>query len=46
MNMKVVGIVKDDGVVDVTSTSSGSQQKSTIPWPAGALMAEGLRLLS
>ena len=46
MNMKVVGIVKDDGVVDVTSTSSGSQQKSTIQWPAGALMAEGLRLLS
>lgn len=46
MNMKVVGIVKGDGVVDVTSTSSGSQQKSTMTWPAGAVMAEGLRLLS
>jgi len=46
MNMKVVGIVKGDGVVDVTSTSSGSSQKSTMTWPAGAVMAEGLRLLS
>ena len=46
MSMKVAGIVKGDGVVDVTSTSSGSQQKSTMTWPAGAVMAEGLRLLS
>jgi len=44
--MKVAGTVKSDGVVDVTSTSSGADQKSTMPWPAGAVMAEGLRLLS
>jgi hypothetical protein len=45
-NMKVAGIIKDGSVVDVTSASSGAEQKSTMPWPAGAVMAEGLRLLS
>ncbi len=45
-SMKVAGTVKDDGTVDVVSTSLGTQQKSTMKWPAGAIMAEGLRLLS
>jgi len=46
MTMKVVGVVNDNGVVDVTSSSLGSEQKSTMQWPEGALMAEGLRLLT
>jgi len=46
MTMKVAGIVNKNGVVDVTSSSMGSEQKSTIQWPGGAVMAEGLRLLT
>ena len=46
MVMKVEGVVKDDGVVDVNSSSMGTRQKSTMQWPEGALMAEGLRLLT
>jgi len=46
MTMTVVGVVNDNGKVDVTSTSLGSEQKSTMTWPAGAVMAEGLRVLS
>ncbi len=46
MTMKVVGVVKDGGVVDMVSTSLGAEQKSTMQWPQGALMAEGLRLLT
>jgi hypothetical protein len=45
-NMKVAGTIKSDGTVEMTSTSLGTEQKSTMKWPAGALMAEGLRLLS
>ncbi|MBP7053026.1 MAG: transglutaminase domain-containing protein [Phycisphaerae bacterium] len=44
--MKVAGVVNDNGVVDVTSSSMGSEQKSTMQWPTGAVMAEGLRLLT
>jgi hypothetical protein len=44
--MKVAGTLKDDGTVDVTTSSAGTEQKSTMPWPAGAVMTEGLRLLS
>jgi hypothetical protein len=44
--MKVAGVVNDNGVVDVTSSSMGSEQKSTMQWPEGAVMAEGLRLLT
>jgi hypothetical protein len=46
MTMKTVGVVKEGGVVDVVSTQLGVEQKSTVPWPAGALMSEGLRLLT
>jgi hypothetical protein len=45
-NMKVSGIIKSDGTVEVTNTSMGGQQKSTMKWPTGAIMAEGMRLLS
>jgi len=43
---KTVGIIDANGVVNVTTTSMGVEQKSTFEWPDGALMAEGLRLLN
>ena len=46
MTVKVVGTVNEQGTVNVTATSMGSEQKSTLEWPSGALMAEGLRLLT
>jgi hypothetical protein len=46
MTMKVAGTVNASGVIDVVSSSLGAEQKSTMSWPAGAVMAEGLRLLS
>jgi hypothetical protein len=46
MTMKVVGAVNEPGMMDVTVTSMGAERKSTIEWPSGALMAEGLRLLT
>ncbi len=41
----VKGVVDPNGTVYVTSKSMGTEQKSTIQWPDGALMGEGLRLL-
>jgi hypothetical protein len=46
MTMKVTGAVNEQGVVQVTVTSMGAEQKSTLEWPSGALMGEGLRLLT
>jgi len=46
MTMKVSGVVGDDGMVAVTAFSFGTEEKSTMPWPEGAIMAEGLRLLT
>ena len=45
MVMKVVGSVNTQGVVNLTSMAMGAEQKSTLEWPKGAVMAEGLRLL-
>ncbi len=46
MTMKVAGTIKSSGVVDLTTSSLGTQDKSAMPWPAGAVMAEGLRLFT
>jgi hypothetical protein len=46
MSMKVAGTVDDKGVVDVNSSAVGSEQKSTMQWPSGAVMTEGLDQLS
>ncbi len=46
MVMTVAGQVDKQGQVSLTTTSIGAQQKSTLQWPQGAVMAEGLRLLS
>ncbi len=46
VTMKVAGTVSKQGTAEVTVASMGAEQKSTIEWPDGALMAEGLRLLT
>ncbi len=45
MVMRIVGQVDKQGVVSLTTTSMGTEQKSTLQWPQGAVMDEGLRLL-
>jgi len=45
MTMKMAGVVDKQGKVELTVTSMGSEQKSEIQWPSGAMMSEGLRLL-
>ena len=45
MTMKMSGTVDEDGMVSVTVASMGTEQKSELEWPSGAVMAEGLRLL-
>jgi hypothetical protein len=45
MTMKVAGTVDKNGMVNMTATSLGTEQKSSLEWPRGAVMAEGLRLL-
>jgi hypothetical protein len=44
MVMRVAGQVDKQGKVSLTTTSMGTEQKSTLQWPRGAVMAEGLRL--
>ncbi len=46
MTMKSDGVIDPDGTVRVTSASLGAEDKSKIDWPKGAVMAEGLRLLT
>ncbi len=46
MTMKVAGTVDANGLVELTSSSMGSSTTRTMPWPEGAVMAEGLRLLT
>jgi len=46
MLMKIKGVVGGDGVVNATTTTMGQEQKKTIQWPSGAVLAEGLRLLT
>jgi hypothetical protein len=46
MTMNVEGTVGEQGTVNVITKSMGSEQKSTLEWPRGAVMAEGLRLLT
>ncbi|MDH4239584.1 MAG: transglutaminase-like domain-containing protein [Phycisphaerae bacterium] len=46
MTMNVEGTLDANGIVNVTTESMGTEQKSTLEWPSGAVMAEGLRLLT
>ena len=42
---KVTGKTDANGTLYLTESSFGSEQKRSIPWPQGAVMSEGLRLL-
>ena len=44
--MKVTGTVNEQGTINLTTTSMGTEGKSTLEWPSDAVMAEGLRLLT
>ena len=46
MEMKTAGTVDEQGVINLTTSSMGTEQKTTLPWPEGAVMSEGLRLLT
>lgn len=46
MTMKVAGTVRSDGLVELVNSSMGTRRKSTMDWPDGAVMAEGLRLMT
>lgn len=46
MAVKVVGSLDANGLVHVTSTSMEARQQSAFQWPQGAMMSEGLRLLT
>jgi hypothetical protein len=43
--VSISGTVDELWIVDITTTSMGKEQKKTVGWPSGAVMAEGLRLL-
>ena len=46
VTMKTEGTIGKDGTVRIRTTGiGGAVQESTIPWPTGAVMAEGLRLI-
>lgn len=45
MTTSVSGTVKD-GMIELVTRSMGAKQKSEMPWPQGAVMMEGLRLLT
>ncbi len=46
MTMKIDGTVDPNGTVRLTNSSMGVVDKSKMDWPKGAMMAEGLRLLT
>jgi hypothetical protein len=45
MKVEVSGTIQPDGKLALINRSAGTEQKSVVEWPSGALMAEGLRLL-
>jgi len=46
MAMKSRGFVRENGQVEMVNSMGAMEQKATMPWPEGALMAEGARLFS
>ena len=46
MTVVIKGRVRPNGAMEVVTQSMGAEQKTEPNWPAGAVMAEGLRLLS
>ena len=46
MTVVIKGQVRPNGTMEVVTRSMGAEQKTEPSWPTGAIMAEGLRLLS
>jgi len=46
MSTEASGRINDQGVLEVVTKTMGSQRTQNIPWVEGAIMTEGLRLLS
>ena len=46
MMVVIKGQVRPNGTMEVVTQSMGAEQKTEPNWPAGAIMCEGLRLLS
>ena len=46
MRMSIDGTVRPDGTMEVVTTNAGNSQKTEMSFPEGAVMAEGLRLLT
>jgi hypothetical protein len=46
MTTKTIGTLDEQGKVNLTTTAMGSEQKGVFDWPDGAVMAEGMRLLT
>ena len=46
MTTEASGRINDQGVLEVVTKTMGSQRTQSMPWVKGALMTEGLRLLS
>ncbi|MHC4131518.1 MAG: transglutaminase-like domain-containing protein [Planctomycetota bacterium] len=44
--MIIKGIIKEDGKLDITYSGAGMDKTITKEWPEGALLSEGIRLLS
>ncbi len=45
MSVKMSGKVDDAGTLHITVESMGQRQKKTMPWPEGAVLNEGARLI-
>ena len=45
MSQSVEGTVDSKGILTVVSTSGGSTQRQSVPWPKDALLSEGMRLM-
>ncbi|MCF7974720.1 MAG: transglutaminase-like domain-containing protein [Phycisphaerae bacterium] len=46
MSTEASGRINDQGVLEVVTTTMGNKQTQTLPWVEGAIMTEGMRLLS
>ncbi len=42
---KILGVANDNGDFEITKTTNGEIEKSTISWPQGAVLGEGFSLL-
>ena len=46
MPMIIQGVIREDGKLDVTYSGAGMEKTIAMEWPEGALLSEGIRLLT